>query len=1076
MQLIQYLQAYDLLKTGGIIGNDINSRNDSPRENLRKFTSELYSTSSRIINSNIGWKKNHGIISCSGLGMASLILGQAGGRRDEYDPNKWFQRAHGRKHNAVCLDECDDGLEDNFFVGRQAGNDVPTTNSDGTAGFSEGPNYFLDLSMALFPYMRCNSNSLSSIHNFNLLKDYRYVNMLKWYYNILNVDGQFPQYDNSKQSPGNIFGILGLEEFKGHPTKILTNYSNNFTNIDMRGDYLLSLGFLSGQKPDPEDYYNEKSGNFILFDETSKGKFTLHTLFETGVAVDKPGNGRDGTHEDDDFGSFTIDAKSLDDAALNMPLIIDPGYDHRVKFNNFSLLGYYGQHNTIESSTIGGQLRIGEAVTEMSKVNGILGEGTIRGRKLGMTANNFFHNSEYFRTLLSWNFDNQLYYTVQDELVNNFVPSLFLINITGNGSHYFHETSDISSPRTFRKEGEYHIYSSPCAKYSGNSLNQWRVLHTYLAINNNGNQISEDSHTYTPAIDPYNEATREILTAPPFLTSNAPNDDYYNSSHTQLELKSNSTRLNLLSIYIPIKCEEELPFNSRSQRTGLAYLTLGFKEQLDTSASLRKNLTGSPQFTEDTSAHFHLIKETNTIDTIINPFKFKNDSAKVLSTDANRLFINYRAQAYLGKSFGFCEPAYTRMRSIAAWNSTTLTLQSDTFIQSTIPLDISFGIASKNYYDLNYTTHGEVTAYDSVRIQMFGVERGIELIGLFSERDTLASRYDSINKVFIFNPREGGPFHINIKPTNPCLDCYFPPNGTNFDTLFIANSKNQHTLGNSKKINANHGNLSIVNSTKVNMCAGVILHNKDSLIIEGPAQSMPMRASSCAGIDSLIKGSDNSMLIVSPYAALVLDAGSHTYVKKGAGLYIKQNGSLIVKSGALLEVGDSGTGGWGEIIAEPGAFIYIEDNAVIRYRRRIGDTSDNNTINFAVGNGGVIAGVQFYIDSILKADTILPASTYPIAICALDTINPIGNPSYGYTNFGRPQATAFTRSFLCPQEPFSIKLNRLLNDAQLEISVCRVDSVWRKNQDGNWHWKDTCINDSIVLDSMPPDPSCLALS
>lgn len=32
MQLISYLQSYDILKTVGYISNDINTRNDSPRE------------------------------------------------------------------------------------------------------------------------------------------------------------------------------------------------------------------------------------------------------------------------------------------------------------------------------------------------------------------------------------------------------------------------------------------------------------------------------------------------------------------------------------------------------------------------------------------------------------------------------------------------------------------------------------------------------------------------------------------------------------------------------------------------------------------------------------------------------------------------------------------------------------------------------------------------------------------------------------------------------------------------------------------------------------------------------------
>jgi hypothetical protein len=483
-----------------------------------------------------------------------------------------------------------------------------------------------------------------------------------------------------------------------------------------------------------------------------------------------------------------------------------------------------------------------------------------------------------------------------------------------------------------------------------------------------------------------------------------------------------------------------------------------------------------PSFVKDTVVHFYLTKwESGQLDSIINPLGMASVQEKKLLFNARKIFLEYHTLDFMLKRFGYCPPSYAHIRRYFAKDSKLLNLD-DTLFCSPISIDFDFIISGKERYTCQISTKETVNALDTIKIKLPEVGRGIDMVALIAgTKDTLHGRYDSLSN-YIYLALKPGNYAIKIEPSNPCLDCYFPPNGTNFDTLFLADDGERHTLGNSKKIKNNHGNLSIVNSTKVNMCAGVILHNKDSLIIEGPAQKEKEGSSSCAGIDSLIKGSDNSMLIVSPYAALVLDAGSHTYIKKGAGLYIKQNGSLIVKSGALLEVGDSGTGGWGEIIAEPGAFIYIEDNAVIRYRRRIGDTSDNNTINFAVGNGGVIAGVQFYIDSILKADTILPTSTFPIAICALDTINPIGNPSYGYTNFGRPQATVFTRSFLCPQEPFSIKLNRLLNDAQLEISVCRVDSVWRKNQDGNWHWKDTCINDSIVLDSMPPDPSCLALS
>jgi hypothetical protein len=999
-RLIGYLQSYDMLKTTNAIFDDIDCRSNCPRERLREYTSELYQASSRIINSNMGWKKNHGIISCNALGVASFVLGShAGGKRDKYDPNKWFQRAHGRKHTAICFDECDDGLEDNFFVGRQIGNNVPTTNSDGTAGFSEGPAYMLDVASSLFPYMRCNDNALKRDNKFILLNDERYRNILKWYYNILDIDGQIPLYDNSTLHQGNIFAILGIKEFKGNPTAIPVSYLGT-PNIDLRVDYLLSLGFMDEAKPEPtEDYFNENSGNYIMYDETAKAKFTFHTLFETGIAVDKPGHRFDGTHEDEDFLSFTLhamDVSANEDKGLNIPLIIDPGFDHGKKFKNYSLQGFYGQHNTFEAISSGNKISIGRATTENGTLEGNLGLGEFRGRKIGMTGDYLFLTDEYFRTILSWHTEDKFYYTVRDETNASTLATQFKINITGNGSAYIKETSDNSSPATFRKENGYHIYSYPCKRYPSDPKNQWRVLHTYLALNNNGNLIEEEPHTYTPAIGA--EDTREILVCPPYLTNNSIVPEYYAEAHTQLELISNSTRLDLTSIYIPIKCTDELPFHFRSQRAGIAYLTLGFKEQIDTSISARRGISGAAQLVLDTSAHFHLIKETNSLDTIINPFKLNSELGKVLTTNAKSLFINQRSIPYLGKNFGYCLPTYSKIRSIAASNTSLINYQNDTIINSTILVDLSYGISTKNHFGLSYKPLETVDPEDSITILLFGMDRGVDVMGFFNENDTLKGRYDSLAFKYIFHPNEGGPFKINIKPSNPCLDCYFPPIGTNFDTLFLADDGNPHTLGNSKKINANHGNLSIVNSTKVNMCAGVILHNKDSLIIEGPAQSMPMRASSCAGIDSIIDGSDNSMLIVSPYAALVLDAGSHTYVKNGAGLYVKQNGSLVIKSGALLEVGDSGKAGWGEVIAEPGAFVYIEDGAQIRYRRVIGqDTVDINTINFAIGNGGVISGIYWYIDSVLKAESILPSVTSPIAICSLDSINPIGNPSYGYT-------------------------------------------------------------------------------
>ena len=75
-QLIQYLQAYDLLKTGGKIAHnadDNNSDDCNPRNKLRQFAANMYRNADPIINSSSGWKKNHGIICASVLGMAAIL-------------------------------------------------------------------------------------------------------------------------------------------------------------------------------------------------------------------------------------------------------------------------------------------------------------------------------------------------------------------------------------------------------------------------------------------------------------------------------------------------------------------------------------------------------------------------------------------------------------------------------------------------------------------------------------------------------------------------------------------------------------------------------------------------------------------------------------------------------------------------------------------------------------------------------------------------------------------------------------------------------------------------------------------
>jgi hypothetical protein len=277
-ELIQYLQAYDLLKAGGKLSPYDQDKMDyswTPRNKLREFSKELYVESSKIINSETGWKKNHGIICASALGMAAIVLNDAGVVKSvdnglvrflhtiwnaitlqpiphpNYSPVNWWERAYGRPHNIICFEDCEDGLYDNFFIGQHnVGKETPMTSPDGKAGYAEGPGYFLDLSHTFFSFLRTADNYLSTAHPKNLIKQDKYLNMLKWYQEMLISNSFIISYDNSANVNGNLFGVLGMNDFPGNPTCVMQS------NVDLRGDFLLALGASTGSIQKTEDHYS----------------------------------------------------------------------------------------------------------------------------------------------------------------------------------------------------------------------------------------------------------------------------------------------------------------------------------------------------------------------------------------------------------------------------------------------------------------------------------------------------------------------------------------------------------------------------------------------------------------------------------------------------------------------------------------------------------------------------------------------------------------------------------------------------------------------------------------------------
>ncbi len=188
-QLVQYLQAYDLLKTGGKIAHyaDDNSSDDcNPRNKLRQFASNMYKFSDAIINSSNGWKKNSGIICASAIGMAAIVLNDAGSTKRSFKPKNWFNRANGipggEDNILMLIGWGEDGIEDNFFIGDHGpfAEDVPQSSPDGKSGYAEGPDYFHYTCRVFLPYLRALDNYLPDDNLNNFLKQERYKNILLW--------------------------------------------------------------------------------------------------------------------------------------------------------------------------------------------------------------------------------------------------------------------------------------------------------------------------------------------------------------------------------------------------------------------------------------------------------------------------------------------------------------------------------------------------------------------------------------------------------------------------------------------------------------------------------------------------------------------------------------------------------------------------------------------------------------------------------------------------------------------------------------------------------------------------------
>jgi hypothetical protein len=175
-ELMMYCEAYDWLKASAhdseLVANNVEaypaydgdrSETDcTARNNLRLFARNFYITANGVlgpIESPTGWKKNHGIMAASAIGMAALVLNDAGVERNFVKALFSFVRP-APNYSPINWNELGQKAWENLLTGDHVFPfaNVPQTSADGSSGYAEGPGYFNYAMSLMLPYMRAYNN------------------------------------------------------------------------------------------------------------------------------------------------------------------------------------------------------------------------------------------------------------------------------------------------------------------------------------------------------------------------------------------------------------------------------------------------------------------------------------------------------------------------------------------------------------------------------------------------------------------------------------------------------------------------------------------------------------------------------------------------------------------------------------------------------------------------------------------------------------------------------------------------------------------------------------------------------
>ncbi|MCG9879827.1 MAG: hypothetical protein MH472_04445, partial [Bacteroidia bacterium] len=1027
-ELIMYLQAFDYLRTlHEYYGYPMSlTQIENIEDELAEFTKSLHGRANNWLG-NYGKMNNLTILTAAATGMAAVVLH---GRTAMFflpqkHPKRWANAAH-------------------FYISRSLWNHDKQQSKKGEIGpFADGPSYFeyafesaipFFISWDLFLGGKDHTGSYDESLLFsgtesvrNYMYDENYDNLYQWYNEIRMPNSFPPTNDDCWQSEN--FSALGIARTKKALKKGFTYDAfepDDYEKMELRGatglnlapDYLLAL-IPTDKRLETKESVNLYSGDIIVRTNKQDGLSNQHYLH-----VNAEKNEALNAHRILGTGHEHGDALNLIVSSGEDILIFDPsylGYENRGKINK-------GKHHNIITSdnSVFGELEPNPGASEVKVLKFETSENYdlieleiqyTKGLTYGTTINRTIEVVKQYYLPFGKKMPQ---YHITDRIKNNSIFSAVnTFRLNGNGN------SD-DNPSTFIQHSNKKFeWNHPCFK-DENNLDNWKIF-AYIDIPGSSevNIENDNAHgTFSTRLN-YNPDETLLSGQTHICQGNSP-------KHSQIEISKHTSSYESIIIkttLLPTPCQNN-PVEPKKTKLDSRFTSQLFEFPHE----------------NDTLLNYHFSNEADSLINDKNPFGLSDSNIQITS-DAKSIFFSYSSNPFF-KS-GTCI-SNLNFRKLKMQHGKSLIYHDTTYLNANKNIDFFYEIIGKCKYRAFSACDSETT------IDVF-IPDGILGQDMTVKNPEITSTYNDTSRVLTLQLPTGlSQFEIEL--TDPCLvSCYFPSTSETIHETFDFNEGITATLGHKLDIVQPTGLLNITNGSHMQICNGIYLRNRDSLVLysgcgkdTGQLSITTCDGSGTGAVSAAMEGTGGgakaSKISVMSGGVLILDSNSVTQISNNSELHVW--GTLVIKAGATLVIGDGRKCSYASIMVYPGAYVHIEDEAHLEFFKIVGDTQDRHVffVSKLPTAASAIKGVAPSIVNLLLTDTILTGSETPVELCDLYTVTPdhgIANREWGFSNILKPKADIWVpNDTICQGECLLIDFSASLNDPIRSLEVCRIDTLF----------------------------------